>query len=94
MQIVSYTHARQNLAAVMQKAHDDQDAIIITRNGHEPVAVLPLDMLQSWQETAYQYASPENAAQLKESIRKAEAREGITSFDATEFFARAARDEG
>jgi antitoxin YefM len=43
---------------------------VVTDNG-EQVVIMPLDEFNSWKETLYLLASPENAAHLRRSIAEA-----------------------
>ncbi len=55
---VSYSHARDNLAAVWDQVEDSREAAVIQRRGHEDVALIPADELASLRETAYLLRSP------------------------------------
>ena len=52
MDIISYTEARQNLAATMDKVSDG-DVVIITRRKAEAVVMISLEDFNSMQETMY-----------------------------------------
>ena len=43
----TYTKARENLAALMDKVVDDREAIIIHRRGQPDVALIAADELES-----------------------------------------------
>ena len=60
----TYTYARAHLARVMEQLVADRDVAVITRRGHDDMALLPADELRSLQETAYLLRSPANAARL------------------------------
>lgn len=64
----TYTYTRENLAQVMERLVSERDVAVITRRGHEDVAMLPADELRSLQETAYLLRSPANAARLLKAI--------------------------
>ncbi|MDX2007251.1 MAG: type II toxin-antitoxin system prevent-host-death family antitoxin, partial [Meiothermus sp.] len=53
MKAITYTHARQNLAATMDEAIENHDPVIITRGGDKAVVMMSLEDFNSWQETAY-----------------------------------------
>jgi antitoxin YefM len=40
---------------------NDREEVVITRSGHDPVVIVPLDDYQSLKETAYLLRSPANA---------------------------------
>lgn len=64
----TYTYTRENLAQVMERLVSERDVAVISRRGHEDVAMLPADELRSLQETAYLLRSPANAARLLKAI--------------------------
>ena len=64
MDAISYTAARENLAATMDKVCQDHAPVVITRNRDQSVVMLSLDEYESLQETAYLLQSPENAKRL------------------------------
>lgn len=68
MTTFSYTHARNNLASVMEKATDDREPITITRNGHEPIVLLSMEEYESMEETLHLLSSPANAARLHQGL--------------------------
>lgn len=68
MQPISYTHARQNLAATMDKVIQDHEPVVITRGNAGAVVMLSLEDYNSMQETAYLLGNPANAERLREAI--------------------------
>jgi antitoxin YefM len=73
MNAVSYTAARENLAATMDKVCNDHAPVIITRKRDQSVVMLSLRDYESLQETAYLLQSPSNAKRLmkaKEALEK------------------------
>jgi prevent-host-death family protein len=64
----TYTYARENLAKVMERLAADREYAVITRRGHEDMALLPADELSSLQETAYLLRSPANATRLLKAL--------------------------
>jgi antitoxin YefM len=77
MKAISYTAARENLAATMARVCEDHDPVIITRKRSQSVVLLSLDDYESLQETAYLLRSPANAARLSESIAELEKGGGV-----------------
>jgi antitoxin YefM len=77
MKAITYTAARENLAATMDLVCTDHDPIIITRNRNQSVVLLSLEDYESLQETAYLLRSPANAVRLSESIAELERGEGV-----------------
>lgn len=77
MKAISYTAARENLAATMDLVCTDHDPIITTRKRSQSVVLLSLEDYESLQETAYLLRSPANAARLSEAIAELERGEGV-----------------
>lgn len=72
MEVCSYTHVRQNLAEMMDKAGNG-DKVIIHRQGSKPVIMISLEEYEQLDETTYLLSSPANAKRLHQSIQQAEA---------------------
>ena len=72
MKAITYTAARENLAATMDRVCEDCDPVIITRNRDRAVVMISLDDYESLEETAYLLRSPANARRLIASIEAAE----------------------
>ncbi len=68
----TYTIARANLAALMDRVTDTREPIVIRRRGAERVALVAADELLGWMETAYLLRSPKNARRLLEANSRAE----------------------
>jgi antitoxin YefM len=77
MTAISYTAARENLAATMDKVCNDHDPVIITRNRDQAVVMMSLEDYSSLEETAYLMRSPANARYLLESMAALKAGKGI-----------------
>jgi antitoxin YefM len=73
MEVVTFSEARRNFKAVMDRVVDDADHTVITRQGGEPVVMISLSEWNSIQETNHLLSSPKNAARLRESIAQLEA---------------------
>ncbi len=76
MNAITYTAARENLAATMDKVCDDREPVIITRNRDQAVVMISLEDYKALDETAYLMRSPANARQLLASIKQLEAGQG------------------
>jgi antitoxin YefM len=73
MRATTATDFRKNLAAELDRVHDDQEPLIIVRSGGKPAAVLmSLEEFGSWEATRHLLSSPENAEWLRESIAEYE----------------------
>jgi len=73
---VSFTSARQNLAATIDRVQADQDPVLITRNGEAAAVLMSIEEYRALEETAYLLRSPANAQRLLESIMQLESGEG------------------
>lgn len=76
MRIVSYTHARSNLAKMIKSVVDDCAPVAITRQSGEPVVMIPLAEYESLTETDYLLRSPANARNLAKSMEQLAAHKG------------------
>jgi antitoxin YefM len=77
MEIVTYSEARANLKAIMDRAVNDHIPIAITRQRGKPVVMIDLDDWNAIQETMYLLSTPNNAKRLMESIAELDAGKGI-----------------
>ena len=68
MEIVTFSEARNQLKAVLDRVVDDADYTIITRRDAEDTVVMSLDYFNSLLETVHLLKSPANAAHLERSI--------------------------
>jgi antitoxin YefM len=69
MYAISYSEARENLKAVIDKAVADRAPIAITRQRGEGAVLISASEWASIEETMYLLASPANAERLLEGIR-------------------------
>ncbi|MGL4975841.1 MAG: type II toxin-antitoxin system Phd/YefM family antitoxin [Bosea sp. (in: a-proteobacteria)] len=83
MSHVTLTEFRANIASHLDRLESDRDRLIITRQGHEPMVVMPLKDLQGWEETIYLLSNRANAEMLKASIQQLEAGETVEVDPAT-----------
>lgn len=82
MVTTSYTEARAHLAELLDQVTEDRETVVITRRGHEPVAMIAADELDSLIETVHLLRSRANAERLLTSLARAKARLGTpTSLD-------------
>ncbi|MBP6123944.1 MULTISPECIES: type II toxin-antitoxin system Phd/YefM family antitoxin [Providencia] len=68
MKTISFSDARNNLKAVLDRVVDDADTTIITRRDSEDAVVMSLEYYNSLMETIYLLRSPANAEHLNKSI--------------------------
>jgi len=76
MNAITYSAARANLAATMNRVCDDHEPIIITRNGERAVVMMSLDDFKALEETSYLLRSPKNMRRLLESVAELESGKG------------------
>ncbi len=71
MTTISYTDFRRHLARYLDKAEDDCDEIVVTRDKGRKAILLSFDDFTSLQETAYLLSSENNRKHLEKSLREA-----------------------
>ena len=67
----TYTLARANLAALLDRVVSDRDTVIIHRRGSEDVALIAAAELSGLTETAHLLRSPRNAERLTTALERA-----------------------
>jgi antitoxin YefM len=72
MEATTYTQARKNFAAVMNRVCDDHAPLIITRQNERPVVMMSLEDYNAIEETFYLVKSPKNAARLAKALKSIE----------------------
>ena len=77
MTAISYTAARENLAATMDKVCDDHAPIIITRNREQAVVMMSLADYEALEETAYLLKSRRNAKRIMSAVAQLDAGKGV-----------------
>jgi antitoxin YefM len=73
MKSISYSSFRGRLAKVLDQVNEDRAPLLVTRQGSKPAVVLSLEDFESYEETAYLMASPENAKRLNRAMADSEA---------------------
>jgi len=74
---VSFTEFRANMASHMDKLEQDRDQLVVTRQGHEPMVVMPLKDLEGMEETLYLLGNPANAERLLAAVADADAGKAV-----------------
>ncbi len=67
MQAITYSEARNNLAAHLDRVVNDSDFTIITRQKAEPTVLMSLREFESWKETLFLLRG-KNGARLMKSV--------------------------
>lgn len=73
MKSVSYRHARENLATLLDEVEDSREEIFVRRRGHDDIALIEASELRSLKETAHLLRSPENALRLLRALTESRA---------------------
>jgi len=76
MPSTTYTDARANLARLLDEVENTREPVIISRRGHEDVALVSASELSSLMETAHLLRSPKNAERLLAALHRAVTRKG------------------
>lgn len=71
MTTVSYSELRANLADYLDRADEDCEEIIVSRNKGRMTVIISLDEFLSLQETAYLLSSKKNREHLETSLQEA-----------------------
>lgn len=77
MHAISYTAARENLAATMDRVCEDHAPVIITRNRDQAVVMISLADFEALEETAYLLRNPKNARRVTNAVALLDAGKGV-----------------
>lgn len=77
MRAITYTEARNNLAAELDRVNNDCDVTIITRQKAEAAVLMSLKEYESLMETAHLLRHPKNAMRLMKAIEDIEAHRNL-----------------
>jgi antitoxin YefM len=72
MDVVTYTHARQNLATLMDEVEANHAPVVISRQKKGAAVLLSLEDYNGLMETLHLLRSPRNAERLLRSIAQAD----------------------
>jgi antitoxin YefM len=76
MSHVSFTELRANMAKHFDQMEADRTELVVTRQNHEPVVMMPLAELEGLRETLHLLSTPANAERLFRSIAELDAGKG------------------
>lgn len=76
MKSITYTAAREGLAAAMDQVCNDRAPLLITRKRDQSVVMLSLEEYHALEETAHLLQSPANARRLLDAVRDLDAGRG------------------
>jgi antitoxin YefM len=74
---VTFTELRANMAKHFDKVEADRSELVVTRQNHEPVVVLPLAELEGLRETLHLLSTPANAEHVRRAIADLDAGRGV-----------------
>lgn len=73
---VTLTELRANMAKHLDQIEADRTELVVTRQNHEPVVILPLAEFEGMRETLHLLSTPANADHLRRSIAELNAGKG------------------
>ena len=76
MSHVTFTELRANMAKHLDEVLANRDELVVTRQNHEPVVILPLAELEGLRETLHLLSTPANAEHIRNSIAELDAGTG------------------
>jgi len=76
MSTITYSTARDHLAAVWDKTVSTREPVIVSRRGAESIVMLPLEEWEGLQETAHLLRSPANSRRLLAALNRLDSGEG------------------
>lgn len=65
---VGFTELRKNLATHFDRVETDRTELVVTRQNHEDLVMLPLAEFESLRETLHLLGTPANARRLTEAM--------------------------
>jgi antitoxin YefM len=74
---ITFTDLRANMAKHFDQVEADRTELVVTRQNHEPVVIMPLAELEGLRETLHLLGAPANAERLRHSISQLDAEKGV-----------------
>jgi antitoxin YefM len=78
MQTISYSEARAQFAAMLDRVNQDRAPLLITRQGGKPAVLISLEDYESLDETAYLMRNPANARALRAALTRLDRGQGVS----------------
>lgn len=72
MKVMTYSNARRNFRALIEKVNDDSEAIIVKSKNRKNAVIISEDDYNSIMETLYLTSTPANAKNIHQSISQLE----------------------
>jgi antitoxin YefM len=76
MSHITFTDLRANMAKHFDRIEADRSELVVTRQNHEPVVIMPLSELEGLRETIHLLGTPANAEHLRRSIEQLDGKKG------------------
>lgn len=76
MQVMTTTDLRRNLAAALDAVVDNEEELVVPRDGGTAVVIIDLGTWNSMKETLHVLGNPEQTIQLMQSIQQLNAGQG------------------
>ncbi len=76
MEKITYSHARQNLSAILDNIIEDADVFYIKRQNGDQIAMLDAKEYESLLETAYIFSTKANTDAFLRGLKQAELKQG------------------
>ena len=73
MTAIAFSQLRKKLGEIIERVHDNEEAITVTRADGENVVIISESEWESRNDTAYLLNSPENAKRLMSAKKQVEA---------------------
>ena len=73
---VGFTDLRRNLASHLDRVENDRSELVVTRQNHDDLVILPHAELESLRETLHLLGTPANAARLFAGLAELDAGDG------------------
>jgi antitoxin YefM len=77
MSHINFSELRANMAKHFDQVEADRTELVVTRQNHEPVVIMPLAELEGLRETLHLLGTPANADRLRRSIDQLDAGKGV-----------------
>jgi antitoxin YefM len=76
MDVMSFSDARANFKALMDRVVDDRSPVVVTRQKAEAVVMVSLSDWNAMAETLHLLSTPANADRLRQAVRELDANKG------------------